>query len=248
MLSYPYIYNGNIFPSLNPAKNYQFISRWTESTKSSAVGPNHRAVINASNEVKSPLLWEFWIYNFSLRSLERVLGWKHCKYKEWVSFFLGSWGMNRSAEQTNRPRTASRFTRFVCPALRFIPPWTQKKDTHSLSILYLKSVSTRKPCKICKFVRKQGCPIFMTFGVLEGLCTSILNTLNFFVRNSIWPPYGAPPGFTAFGPEIPCKIPENWPSWHYYISVNTKPKYLMKWYTGRVEIVLSNVKGINVWY
>ena len=27
-----------------------------------------------------------------------------------MSFFLGSWGMNRSAEQTNRPRTASRFT------------------------------------------------------------------------------------------------------------------------------------------
>ena len=24
-------------------------------------------VINTSNEVKSPLLWEFWIYNFSLR-------------------------------------------------------------------------------------------------------------------------------------------------------------------------------------
>ena len=85
------------------------------------------AMINTSNEVKSLLLWVFWIYNFSLRILERVVGWKHCKYKEWVSFFLGSWGMNRSAEQTNRPRTASRFTRFVCPALRFIPPWTQKK-------------------------------------------------------------------------------------------------------------------------
>ena len=126
------IYNGNIFPSLNPAKLFQFISRWTESTKSSAVGPNHRAVINTSNEVKSPLLWEFWIYNFSLRILERVHGWKHCKYKEWVSFFLGSWGMNRSAEQTNRPRTASRFTRFVCPALRFIPHEPRKKDTHSL--------------------------------------------------------------------------------------------------------------------
>ena len=121
------IYNGNIFPSLNPAKIFQVISRWTESTKSSAVGPNHRAVINTSNEVKSPLLWEFWINDFSLRILERVLCWKHCKYKEWVSFFLGSWGMNRSAEQTNRPRTASRFTRFVCPVLRFIPPWTQKK-------------------------------------------------------------------------------------------------------------------------
>ena len=91
------------------------------------------AVINTSNEVKSPLLWEFWIYNFSLIILERVLGWKHCKYKEWVSFFLGSWGMNRSAEQKNRPRTASRFTRFVCSALRFIPHEPRKKDAHSLS-------------------------------------------------------------------------------------------------------------------
>ena len=95
-----------------------------------------RAVINTSNEVKSPLLWEFWIYNFSLRILERVLGWKHYKYKEWVSFFLGSWGMNRSAEQTNRPRTALRFTGFVCPALRFIPHEPRKKDTHSLIKLY----------------------------------------------------------------------------------------------------------------
>ena len=90
------------------------------------------ALIITSNEVKSPLVWEFWIYNFSLRILERVLGWKHCKYKEWVSFFLCSWGMNRSAEQTNRPRTALRFTRFVCPALRFIPHEHRKKDTHSL--------------------------------------------------------------------------------------------------------------------
>ena len=47
-------------------------------------------------------------------------------------FFVGSWGMNRSAEQTNHPRTASRFTRFVCPALRFISHEPRKKDTHSL--------------------------------------------------------------------------------------------------------------------
>ena len=141
---HPYIYNGNIFPSLNPAKIFQFISRWTESTKSSAVGPNHRAVINTSNEVKSPLLWEFWIHNFSLRILERVLRWKHCKYKEWVSFFLGSWGMNRSAEQTNRPRTASRFTRFVCPVLRFIPHEPRKKDTHSLNTLIIIWNTSRK--------------------------------------------------------------------------------------------------------
>ena len=124
----------------------KFFSSWIESTKSSAVGPNHRAVINTSNEVKSPLQWEFWIFDFSLRILERVLGWKHCKYKEWVSFFLGSWGMNRSAEQTNRPRTASRFTRFVCPALRFIPHEPRKKDTHSLNI-----------CKICTSVYFWAC-------------------------------------------------------------------------------------------
>ena len=48
-------------------------------------------------------------------------------------FCLGSWGMNRSAEQTNRPWTASRFTRFVCPTIRFIPHEPPKKDTHSLS-------------------------------------------------------------------------------------------------------------------
>ena len=104
------IYNGNIFPSLNPAKNFQFISRWTESTKSSAVGPNHRAVINTWNEVKSPLLWEFWIYNFSLRSLERVLGWKHCKYKEWVSFFWvhGEWIVARNKQIGREPLRGSR--------------------------------------------------------------------------------------------------------------------------------------------
>ena len=39
-----------------------------------------------------------------------------------------------------------------------------------------KSMSTRKPCRQ---VRKQGCPIFMIFGVLGGLYTSILNPLNF---------------------------------------------------------------------
>ena len=62
-----------------------------------------------------------------------------------MSFFLGSWGMNRSAEQTNRPRTASRFTRFVCPALRFIPHEPRKKDTHSLNILvYVNAVKFSK--------------------------------------------------------------------------------------------------------
>ena len=58
--------------------------------------------------------------------------WKHCKYKEWVSFFLGSWGMHRSAEQTNCPRTASRFTWLFVSLDLFATlhsPWTQKKKT-----------------------------------------------------------------------------------------------------------------------
>ena len=45
----------------------------------------------------------------------------------WASCFLGSWGINRSAEQINRPSTASRFTRFVCPALWFILHEPRKK-------------------------------------------------------------------------------------------------------------------------
>ena len=48
---------------------------------------------------------------------------------------IGSWEMNRSAEQTNRTRTASRFTRFVCSALQFISHEPRKKDTHSLNIV-----------------------------------------------------------------------------------------------------------------
>ena len=46
-------------------------------------------------------------------------------------FFLDSLGMNRSPEQTNCPKTASRLTQFVCPALEFIPHEPRKKDTYT---------------------------------------------------------------------------------------------------------------------
>ena len=67
------------------------------------------AVINTSNEVKSPLLWEFWIHNFSLRILEKVLGWKHCKYKGWVSFFWvhGEWIVARNKQIGREPLRGS---------------------------------------------------------------------------------------------------------------------------------------------
>ena len=50
-----------------------------------------------------------------------------------MSFFLGSWGMNRSAGQTNRVNREAVLGRFVCSALRFIPHEPRKKDTHSLN-------------------------------------------------------------------------------------------------------------------
>ena len=90
--------------------------------------------INTSIEVKCPLLWEFWIYNLPRRILERVFIGSIVNIRNECLFSLGLWGMNRCTEQTNRTRTASRFTQFVCPALRFIPHEPRKKDTHSLKI------------------------------------------------------------------------------------------------------------------
>ena len=84
------------------------------------------------NDVKYLLLWKFWIYNVYRRILGRVLVGNIVNIRNECLIFLDSWGMNRSAEQTNRTRTASRFTRFVCPALRFIRHEPRKKDTHSL--------------------------------------------------------------------------------------------------------------------
>ena len=67
--------------------------------------------------------------------------------KEWVSFFLGSWGMNRSAGQTNRVNREAVLGRFVCSALRFIPHEPRKKDTHSL---YLQCFQPRTLSKILR--------------------------------------------------------------------------------------------------
>ena len=68
-------------------------------------------------------------------------------FKEWVSFFLGSWEMNRSAEQTNRVNQEKKIAvhAFVCSALRFISHEPRKKDTHSL---YLQCLQQRPNSKI----------------------------------------------------------------------------------------------------
>ena len=59
---------------------------------------------------------------FSRWILERCFYWKHCKYKIWVSFLLGSRGINWSTEQTITAVHA------ICLYHSQIhSPWTQKK-------------------------------------------------------------------------------------------------------------------------
>ena len=48
-----------------------------------------------------------------------------------MSFFLGSWEMNRSAEKTNRVNREAVLVRFVCSALRFISNEPRKIDRSS---------------------------------------------------------------------------------------------------------------------
>ena len=56
-------------------------------------------------------------------------------------FFLGSWEMNRSAEQTNRVNREAVLVRFVCSALRFISHEPRKKTL----IPYIYNASNKDP-------------------------------------------------------------------------------------------------------
>ena len=56
-------------------------------------------------------------------------------------FFLGSWGMNRSAGQTNRVNREAVLGWFVCSALRFIPHEPRKKR-HSFLIFTMLPTKT----------------------------------------------------------------------------------------------------------
>ena len=80
---------------------------------------------------KYPLLWEFWINYVYQRILGRVLVWKIVS-KEWVSFFLGSWGMNVAQnKQIDRELLRGSHNLFVPHYDSF--PMNPEKDTHSLN-------------------------------------------------------------------------------------------------------------------
>ena len=57
----------------------------------------------------------------------RLRNWICITLKEWVSFFLGSWEMNRSAEQTNRVNREAVLVRFVVPHCDSFPMNREKK-------------------------------------------------------------------------------------------------------------------------
>ena len=63
-----------------------------------------------------------------------------------VFFFLGSWDMNRSAEQTNRVNREAVLVRFVCSALRFISHEPRKKTL----IPYIYNASNKDPFSILR--------------------------------------------------------------------------------------------------
>ena len=112
------------FSSIPDEQSQQIVRQWDRITC---------AVINTSNEVKCPLLWEFWIYNLSWRILERVFVGSIVNIRNECLFFWvhGEWIVARNKQIAREPLRGSR--RFVCPALRFIPHEPRKKDTHSLT-------------------------------------------------------------------------------------------------------------------
>ena len=115
-------------------------------------------VLHLINYLQSANVLIIWISYFARRILEGVFvggivnirneclffsvhgKWIAVRNKQiaWTAIFFfavhGKW-IAVHAEQTNRTRTASRFTRFVCSALRFISHEPRKKDTHSLKKL-----------------------------------------------------------------------------------------------------------------
>ena len=91
----------NFFSSIPDEQSQQKVRR---------LGRITRAVINTSNEVKCPLLWEFRINNFSLRILERVLVGNIVNIRNECLFFWvhGVWIVARNKQINREPLRGSR--------------------------------------------------------------------------------------------------------------------------------------------
>ena len=107
--------------------------------------------MNITSSIRRMVLMNRWMLLHSLYKLQKhklhtdIRVHMRCCIKEWV-FFLGSWGMNRSAGQTNRVNREAVLVWFVCSALRFIPMNPEKKTL----IPYISMFPTRTLSKILR--------------------------------------------------------------------------------------------------
>ena len=108
-----------------------------------------------ADDTVDTFIWilSFWLSFFWLNWLLLVIRW--AIKGPWASSFLGSWEMNRSAEQTNRVNREAVLVRFVCSALRFISHEPREKDTRSL---YLQCLQQRPLLKFSKQSKKFKIP------------------------------------------------------------------------------------------
>ena len=90
-----------IFSSIPDEQSLQIVRQWGRITC---------AVINTSNEVKCPLLWELWIYNFPRRILERVIVGSIVNIRNECLYFWvhGEWIVARNKQITREPLRGSR--------------------------------------------------------------------------------------------------------------------------------------------
>ena len=112
------------FSSIPDEQSQQIVPQWGRITC---------AAINTSIEVQCPLLWEFWIYNFSQRILERVYVESIVNIRNECLFsgFMGEWIVARNKQIIREPLRGSRDL-FV-PRYDSFPHEPRKKDTHSLN-------------------------------------------------------------------------------------------------------------------
>ena len=116
------IYNGIIFPSLNPAKTFSVLFPMNSQQKVRQLGRITFAVIKTSNEFKCPLLWEIWMYNFSRRILEMVFVGSIVNIRNECLFFWvhGEWIVARNKQMV-------RVHAIYLSRATIHSPWTQKK-------------------------------------------------------------------------------------------------------------------------
>ena len=100
-------------------------------------------MLQAGNYPNWEFIWHNWPFGCDLEKhdFSSKIHFILISMKEWVSFFLGSWRMNRSAGQTNRVSREAVLGRFVCSALRFIPHEPRKKTL----IPYIYNATNKDP-------------------------------------------------------------------------------------------------------